>query len=184
MKHDLRYNPFAKKDSARKIDSQAMDALLADKMEEIVKLIEAIARGEQNTDIELAKLLDGEPDVVRLAIIDKLREMLKERAAEKESELDKYLGASRRQEAARQHNIFMEWLIWLMSEETLRKIREVFSMRPKIEGQVKDIGEQLAERGVLAQMELQNKRELGGLNANVIKQKEQPGQTKDTGKGR
>ena len=43
-------------------------------------LIEAIASELPDCDLKLAELLEGEPDVIRIAIIDKLREMLKERA--------------------------------------------------------------------------------------------------------
>ena len=73
-----------------------IDTILRDKMAEIVKLIEAIANEEPDTDLKLAELLDGEVETVRIAIIDKLREMLKERAAEKEQLLDKHLEAQKR----------------------------------------------------------------------------------------
>ena len=185
MKLDLRYNPFPKKDSNRQIDQAAMDALLQDKMPQIIELIEAIAKGDPEADIKLAALLDGEPDVVRLAIIDKLREMLKEKAQEKESELDKIIDAQKKQEVIRQRNVFTQWLVWLMSEETLRKIREVFSLRPRVESQVHNIGEELAANGVLTQMKLQDKRDLGALRAAATPAVQpQQGQTKDSGKTR
>lgn len=162
-------------------DNDAIDAILRDKMEEILELVEAMAVDAEGCDIALAKLVENESELVRIAIVEKLREMLEERAEEKTKQLDKYLEAQKRQEVERQQGIFMRWLAWLMSEETLRKIREVFTMRPSVEQQVKNIGQELAAKGVLAQMELHNKRDLGGLSASVAKSQ---GQGKDQGKGR
>lgn len=162
-------------------DNGSIDVILRDKMEEIIELIEAIANGEPDTDIKLAELLEGEAEAVRIAIVDKLRDMIKERAAEKEQMLDQHLEAQKRLEVTRQRNIFVQWLSWLMSEETLRKIREVFTMRPGIEAQVKNIGEELAAKGVLTQMQIADKRDLGELHAGIAKQQ---GQGRDTGKGR
>ena len=158
-----------------------IDAILRDRMDEILALIEAIANEEPDTDIKLAEMLEGEPEQVRVIIVKKLRELLKERAEEKQHVLDQHLEASKRVEVARQRNIFMQWLAWLMSEETLRKIREVFSMQPKLEAQVKNIGEELAAKGILTQVQLADKRDLGNLHANVAQAQ---GQGKDQGKGR
>lgn len=162
-------------------DNAGIDAILRDKMEEILELVEAMAVDASDCDVKLATLVENESELVRIAIVEKLREMLEERAEEKTKELDKYLEAQKRQEVERQQGIFMRWLAWIMSEETLRKIREVFAMRPSVESQVKNIGQELAAKGVLTQMELHNKRELGGLSTNVAKQQ---GQGKGTDKGR
>ncbi len=99
----------------QKMKPEDLDALLKDHMADILALLEAIANEEENCDIKLAEMLDGEPELVREAIVEKLRELLRARAAEKEKELDKYLEASRRQEIVRQRNIFMQWLAWIMS---------------------------------------------------------------------
>ena len=168
--------------SFAKPDQDALDEILLDKMGEILALIEAIAAEDQDADIKLAQMLDGEPEHVRIAIVEKLRELVRERAAEKEQQLDKYLEAQKRVEIAHQRNVFMQWLVWLMSEETLRKIREVFAARPSIEAQVRNIGEELAARGVLTQRQLPDKRELGGLSANVAQSQGQ-GRNQDKGRG-
>ena len=162
-------------------DNDAIDALVRDKMEEILELVESMAADDPECDVKLAKIVEGEAELVRIAIVEKLRQLLKERAEEKEKELDKILEVQKRQEVQRQQGIFMRWLAWIMSEQTLRKIREVFAMRPSVEQQVRDIGQDLAAKGVLTQMELYNKRELGGLSTNVAKQQ---GQGKGTDKGR
>lgn len=155
-----------------------IEAILRDKAEEILALIEAIAAGAPDCDIKLAELLEGEAEVGRVAIVEKLRELLRERAEEKEKELDKHLEANKRVEVTRQRNRFMQWLTWIMSEETLRKIREAFLASPGVEKSVRNIGHELANFGV--QTQLADKRELGGLSANVSPVQ---GQGRDKGKG-
>ena len=142
-----------------------LDILLRDKMDEILALIEAIAADIPDCDLKLAELLEGETEVARIAIVEKLRELLRARAQEKEAELDKHLEASKRVEVTRQRNMFMQWLTWIMSEETLRKIREAFLASPRMERQVQDLGQSLANFGL--QTQLADKRELGGMASNV-----------------
>ena len=153
-----------------------LDSILRDKMDEILALMEAITADMPECDMKLAEMLEGEPDVVRLAIVQKLRELLRERAAEKEQELDKHLDAQKRVEVTRQRNLFMQWLTWIMSEETLRKIRMAFLASPVMERGVRNIGQDLANFGL--QTQLADKRELGGLSANVA-----PAKGYDKGKG-
>jgi hypothetical protein len=155
-----------------------IDKILRDNMPAIEELIEAIAAGLADCDIKLAELLENQSDQARSVIIDKLREMLKARAEEKEKELDKYLESQRRVEVTRQRNRFMQWLTWIMSEETLRKIRMAFLASPRMEAQVKNIGQDLANFGL--QVQLTDKRDLGGMSANVgVSQ----GVKQDRGKG-
>lgn len=157
------------------------DAMLRDKMAEIEALVDAIAEGEPDCDLKLAELLEGEAELMRVAIVEKLREMIKQRDQEKEQELDKHLEAQRRVEINRQRNRFSQWLSWIMSEETLRKIREAFLAQPRLEAHVKNIGQNLAGRGI--QAGLTDKRDLGSLHANV---RQSQGQNRDRGgdKGR
>lgn len=160
-----------------------MDAMLRDKWEEIMALVAAIEAGEADCDLKLAALLDGESEVVRVAIVEKLREILRTRAAEKEQELDKHLEAQKRVEVTRQRNRFMQWLAWIMSEETLRKIRMAFLASPGLEKSVRNVGQDLANFGV--QTQLADKRDLGGISANVgIGQGKPREQEKGSDKGR
>ena len=100
-----------------------IDKILRENMADIEALIEAIAAGLADCDILLAELLENQSAQGRVVIVEKLREMLRERAAEKERELDKHLEAQKRVEVTRQRNLFVQWLTWIMSEETLRKLR-------------------------------------------------------------
>lgn len=156
-----------------------IDLRLKDKMDEILALIEAIAAEVPDCDMKLAEMLEDEPEQVRIAIVEKLRELLRKKAAEKEQELDKYLEASKRVEANRQRNIFMQWLAWIMSEETLRKLREAFLARPSMERSVRNLGQELANFGL--QTQLADKRELGSLSQNITAAK---GHDKGKGQGR
>ncbi len=157
-----------------------IDLKLRDKMAEIEALVEAMANEEPNCDLKLAEIVEEESEVVRIAIVEKLREMLRERAAEKEQELNKYLEADKKLQVQRQRNVFMQWLAWIMSEETLRKIRMAFLASPGLSQEVRNIGHNLANFGVQQQLEQQqrDKRELGGLSANVSQ-----GQGAERGKG-
>ena len=148
-----------------KLKPEDVDALLKDKMEAIQALIDAIASEQQDCDVLLAQLIENENEQVRIAIVEKLREMLREKAEEKEKELDKYLEAQKRIEVTRQRNIFAQWLAWIMSEETLRKIREAFIARPGMERSVKNLGQDLANFGL--QTQLADKRDLGGISQNI-----------------
>ena len=153
-------------------------------MDSIMQLLEAIAAEQPDCDMKLAELLEGENEQVRIAIIEKLRALLRGLAAEKEKELDQFLDAEKRQQVERQRNIFMQWLSWIMSEETLRKIREAFLASPRMERQVLDIGQELANFGVQQKLreQLQNKELLGGLAANAPSVKPEPGKGADKGR--
>ncbi|MFM9890862.1 MAG: hypothetical protein ACKVOE_09550 [Rickettsiales bacterium] len=166
-------------------DADAMSRLLEEQMDAIMQLLEAIRMEDPNADMKLAELLEGKPDQLRRAIIEKLRALLRGLANEKENELDKFVEADKRQQVERERNIFLQWLTWIMSEETLRKIREAFLASPRMQQQVLDIGQALANFGVQQQLreQMMDKRELGALSANVNQgQGEQRG--KDDGKGR
>ena len=156
------------------------DALLRDVMAEIEALVEAIASEQPDCDLKLAELLEGETEVVRIAIIDKLREMLKARAEEKEKELDKYLAAEQRIRVERQRGMFMQWLQWMMSEETIRKMREAFLSNSMMERVVRGVGRDMAGKG-MNDIQLASKNDLGGLGANVPDVR---GKGRDKDKGR
>lgn len=163
-----------------------IDLKLRDKMAEIEAIVEAMAAGESDIDLKIADAVEGEPEAVKMAIVEKLREMLRERAAEKEQELNKYLEADKKLQVQRQRNVFLQWLQWIMSEETLRKIRMAFLASPGLSQEVRNIGQNLANFGVQQQLEQQqrDKRDLGGLSANVSTAAQGVERGKDDGKGR
>ena len=167
-----------------RMDADAVARALEGYMDSIMQLLEAIAAEDPEADMKLAALLEGEASSqVRVAIVEKLQALLRSMAAEKEQELEKFLDAERRQEVERQRNVFVQWLQWIMSEETLRKIREAFLARPGLERQITDIGHELAGRGVLNQLTPgDGKHALGELAASVPQVGQ--GQGKDAGKGR
>jgi hypothetical protein len=159
-----------------------IDALLRSKMQGIEELIEAIANEEPYCDLKLAELLEDATERGRIAIVEKLREMLRARAEEKEKELDKYLEAQRREEITRQRNAFRQWLVWIMSEKTLRKIRDAFLAAPMLENLVRGIGHNLANSGVQNQMAPSQKQDLGALSANIAQAAKREREKKDKGR--
>lgn len=152
-----------------RLDAEAVARALEEHMDSIMQLLEAIAAEDPEADMKLAALLEGvASSQVRVAIIEKLQALLRAMAAEKEQELEKFLDAERRVAVERQRNIFLQWLQWIMSEETLRKIREAFLARPGLERTTITIGHDLAARGVLNQLTPgDGRRALGELAANV-----------------
>ncbi|MFZ4126106.1 MAG: hypothetical protein ACOYJ2_08600 [Rickettsiales bacterium] len=176
------------KGSHHHLSTAAIEDILRDKQEEIVELISQITAGENDVAVLLAQILDGEPEHVRIAIVEKLRDMLQERDEEKATELDKIIAQQKQLLQAQQKNVFQRWLMWVMSEETLRKIRESFMARPMTQHQVEHTGQDLAKKGVIGvnieqpQQGLEvSRRELGNLVANVSAAL---GQAKGKGQGR
>jgi hypothetical protein len=158
-----------------------MEKILRDLEGELQELMASVAAGESDIDLKIAALVEGEPEHVRMAIVEKIRDMLRAREDEKSKELLQKLEAQKRQAVEQQRMNFRQWLLWVMSEDTLRKLRESFLARPMLEGQVKNIGEELARKGVLTQIQPHSKNDLGELSANVSQTQ---GRTRDTGKGR
>lgn len=162
-----------------------IDVLLRDKMQDIEALIEAMMNDNPDCDVKLAELVENESTQVRIAIVEKLREMLRARAEEKEKELDKIIEKQRREEISRQRNALKQWLTWIMSEETLRKIREAFMASPMLETLVRGIGHSLVNKGVQAQINPAYKQDLGELSANIAQsqaaQREKDKQNKGRG---
>ena len=176
------------KASHHHLNTDAIENILRDKQEEIVELISQITADENDIAVLLAQILDGEPEHVRIAIVERLRDMLQERDEEKASELDKIIAQQKQLLQAQKKNVFQRWLQWVMSEETLRKIRETFLARPMMQHQVENTGQDLAKKGVIgvnieqSQQGIEvNRRELGNLVANVSAAL---GQDKGKGQGR
>ena len=164
-------------------DTDAIEDILREKAEEIQELIAAIEAGAKDIDLLLAELLEGEPEAVRAVIVEKLRERMQTLEEEQKRELEELLAAQKQQVLAQKHGLFRRWLMWVMSEETLRRIRTAFLAQPILETQVKTAGEELARRGVIGITGgiTVDRRELGQLNANISASQ---GQGKDQGKGR
>lgn len=162
------------------MNADAVAKALEGHMDAIMQLLEAMAAEDPEADMKLAELLEGEPEQVRIAILEKLQALLRAMASEKEQELEKMIDAEKRVEVERQRNVFLLWLQWIMSEETLRKIREAFLARPGLERQALSIGHELAAKGVLVPTRLSTRQELGELSVNIAAAK---AAEKDKGKG-
>lgn len=159
-----------------------LDAMLRDKMAEIEALIAAIENDAPDCDMKLAELLEGEEENIRVAIVEKLREMLRTRAEEKERELNSLLEKEQRRKVERQRGMFVQWLQWMMSEETLEKMRNAFLAVPMLERAVRGIGREMAGKG-MNDIQLGDKRELGGLSNNVPQALGQGRDRGDKGRG-
>ena len=167
---------------AHRTPPEDIDTKLKDKMVDILALIEAIAAEQPDCDLKLAEMLEGESEVVRLAIIEKIREMLKARADEKEQELKQSMLMEKRIEVERKRSMFMQWLSWIMSEETIEKMRDAFLAAPMLERVVRNVGREMAGKG-MNDIQPGDKRELGALSNNVP-QALGKGRDQDKGTGR
>lgn len=174
-----RYTPLMKRLPPRPADSD-LDAILRDRMAEIEALITAIENEEPDCDLMLAELLENESERVRIAIVEKLREMLRARAEEKEQELNKMLEREQRMKVERQRGMFLQWLQWMMSEETIRKMREAFLANSMLERLVRGVGRDMAGRG-MNNIQMGDNRDLGGLTQNVPDAR---GKGREKGQGR
>lgn len=160
-----------------------IEKILRDKAQELTELMASIAAGEGDIDLKIAAMLEGEPENVRMAIIQKVKETIKEREEQRSRDLKEEREVQKRQVLEQQRMSFRQWLTWIMSEDTIRRLRETFMIQPLLELKVRNLGEELMRKGVFAQLSANNdKRELGNLSANVQRQQDQ-GKNVDKGRG-
>lgn len=167
----------------KKTDSDDIEKILRDKQAELAELMQAVAEGEADIDLKIAAMLEGEPEHVRMAILQKVKESLAEREAERSRKLEEERELQKRQVIEQQRKSFRQWLSWIMSEDTIRRLRDTFMIQPILEMKVRNLGEELMRKGVLTSLNLTDKRDLGGLSANVQRQQDQ-GKEVDKGQGR
>ena len=164
------------------LSNDDLDAMLKDKMSGIEALLAAIIAEEPDCDLKLAELLEGESEVVRMAIIEKLRVRLKALADEKERELGQAKLVEKKVEVERKRGVFMQWLAWIMSEETITKMREAFLANSMLEKVVRGVGHDMADKG-MGNIQPADRRDLGSLQTNVPTVVG-PNRDKDKGTGR
>lgn len=168
------------KDRPEQNDSY-IDSILRSKQEELKALFAAIAAEESDIDMKIASMVEGESEEVKLAIVDHVRELLRMREAEKAWEAGLAMSADEKRVIEAERRSFRQWLTWLMSETTLKKLR-LAALIPLLRQQgVKDIGQELAAKGVTLNVSTTNRKELGQLSSLVTQAKEL---NKDTGRGR
>jgi hypothetical protein len=168
-------------DPHKHLTSSDIEVILRDKAAELADLMRAVASGDQDIDLKIAEMLEGEPEHVRIAIIEKVKEALAEKEAERSRKIEEERVLQKRQVLEQQRMNFRQWLMWIMSEDTLRRLRDTFAIQPILELKVKNIGLDLFRRGVLVQTQLPDKQDLGSLSASIQRQQ---GQGREADKGR
>ena len=149
-----------------------MEALLREHMADIEAIVEAVLAGTDNTDLLISEAVEGQQELVRIAIVEKIRQAVRERSEEKAKALDEALSEQKLLEHHRQKRVMSEMLAYFMSQETLRKIKEAMLASPNLKREIENAGQDLAKKGVLQQMQQDHTKELGGLSANVQQTKE------------
>lgn len=162
--------------------SSDIEKILRDKAQELADLMKAVASGEEGIDLKIAEMLEGEPEHVRIAILEKVKEALAEKEAERTRKIEEERELQKRAVLEQQRSSFRRWLTWIMSEDTIRRLRETFAIQPILEMKVKNIGLDLFKKGVTTPTQLFDKGELGGLSASVQRQQEQAREA-DKGRG-
>lgn len=159
------------------------EVLLKDFQAQIDAIVEAVMAGEQDADLMIAELVENEQGQARIAIVEKIRQMVRERSEEKAKALDQALQQQKLLEHHQQKKLMEQWLAYFMSEETLRKIKESFLANPGAKREVEHLGQELAKKGVLQNLQPGGgKQDLGSLSANVQQGKDQ-GRGQGTGRG-
>lgn len=158
-----------------------MQSLLKPFEQQIADMVAALMNGDSAIDIKMAELMEGQPQHVRSAMIEKLREQLAQRDEQKAKALDVMIEQQRTQ--AQQQKMSQHWLAYFMSQETLRKIRESFMGSPGLKAQVEALGQELARKGVIGNMQMNQKQDLGELSSTILYNRNRE-TGKDTGKGR
>lgn len=173
-----RYNGGMETHSATASD---IERILRDKQQEFAALMQAIAEQEPDIDLKIASLVEGESEDVKLGIVEHVREMVREREEQKARDAGLARSAEQKRAMEEERTVFKRFLIWLMSETTLKKIK-LAALIPILQRQgVKDIGAELAAKGVTLNPSLTNRKELGQLSALTQQAKDKE---RDSGRGR
>lgn len=171
---------FRKHDDQKPLSEEDIEKLLRDCEQDISDIVDAILASSEDADLDIADLVEHLPFQARIAIVEKIREQVQRANEEKAKQLEQQLQKMRQQEHAARRGLFQQWLAHIMSQETLRKMRESFVARPGMEQAVENIGQELAKKGVLQNIQLMGKQDLGELHAGVNKQ---AGKGRDSGRG-
>lgn len=156
-----------------------VEKLLRDKQEELQALLQAVADEDPDIDLTIASIVEGESEEVKLGIIAHVREMVRQREEQKAREQGLAQSAEEKRMIEQERTVFKRFLIWLMSEATLKKLK-LAALIPMLQRQgVKDIGQELAAKGVTMSMAKANAKELGTLSSLAQQAKD-----KETGRGR
>ncbi len=166
----------------RKQEEYDPEVLLKDYEQAIAELVEAVLNQQGDVDLKLAELVENANAQARVAIVEKLRELVAVRDAEKAKALDAFAERQKQLLKMQKQNLMQQWLAHVMSQETLRKIRESLIHTPGLQAQLKNIGKELTEKGVLHHLNPGGKKDLGELNATVQHQRDQT-RGKDSGRG-
>lgn len=171
---------FRKNDPDNPLSDDDIETLLKQCEQDISDIVDAILASSDDADLNIAELVEHLPFQARIAIVEKIRERVARVKEEKAKQLEKQLQQMRQQEHAAKRGLFQQWLAHIMSQETLRKMRESFISRPGMEQAIENIGQELAKKGVLQNIQLTGKQDLGELYSGVNKQ---AGKGKDSGRG-
>ena len=169
-----------KKNDPNPLSDEDIEALLRDCEQDISDIVDAILARSEDVDIDIAELVEHLPFQARIAIVEKIRERVAEINEEKAKQLEQELQQLKQQEHEHRKGMFQRWLSHIMSQETLRKMRESFMARPGLDQAVESIGQELARKGVLQNVQMLDKAELGDLHHGVSKGQ---GQGKGAGRG-
>ena len=157
------------------------EELLKAYAQEITALMEAVLADDPDLDLKLAALIENMNDTMRTEIVKKIQDMVRKRDAEKASVIAELMQRQQEQEKAERKAVERQsWLSYFLSRDTLRKLREAFLARPALEMQIENIGQDLAKKGILQNVQFGDKAALGSLSTNVQQGKKQ-GQ--DQGRG-
>ncbi|MCI5048775.1 MAG: MICOS complex subunit MIC60 [Rickettsiales bacterium] len=145
-----------------------------EELEDVIdELVLALMNGEEDVDLRLAELVEDEQELVRIAIVEKMREKLQAQDESKAKELDQIVEQQKLLEKQRKHQNMQQWLAYVMSQDTLRKIREALLHTPGLAQQLQHIGQDLAKKGVFFNMNPNGKKDIGELSASVQHQQDQ-----------
>lgn len=151
--------------------------------QQLAQIAAAVLSGDANADLKLAELLDQVPQQEREAMMEKLQQMVAKQDGVKATALQQMIDQQRAQSHAEQKQVSQHWLAYFMSQETLRKIRESFMGSPGLKAQVEALGQELARKGVIGNLQMNQKQDLGELSSTInYNRNRQTG--KDTGQGR
>jgi hypothetical protein len=165
-------------DQTDNLSEDDIAAILHGKQDELAQLLAAIVAGAENIDVLIVQMLQSAPAQARELILQKVKEAMQAREEEKTRKIEQAKEIEKKQTLERQRRSFRQWLSWIIAEDTLARLKETFMMQPILEMKVKNIGAELARKGVLTGINPANRNDLGNLSASVQQQKD-AGQQKE-----
>lgn len=151
--------------------------VLRDYEEEIHAMLVAFLKEEPDVDLRLAQLVEGKPEHLRAAIVNKLRHQIQEQKAEKATKLEQLIEEQAEKAKQVSKKSMNRWVAYFISQRTRRRIKEMVMHTPALALQLTRIGKDMSREGVSYDHRIGLERDIGTFSAQVNHQQQRSQET-------